>query len=338
MNLFFFLRAFLRGKLMSTKKFQELIDSIPDKVSQYRQTEQSDELKEYEQLKMSVTSDFFKSNKEKILKQKNGKALWAQSPEAKQEARFKELDANVNIQSFLKTNAKDIERAESLEPFFVDNMTWTDFAASEWKAGVKYPTEDFKNQHSYVDELQANNGGKNVTIENGIMHINTRKETVTAPAWDSKKGMVMHPFAYTSDIIYYDRPMSRDNGLVMIKAQCRGYVNHGAYLRSDKHIPMLHVFDYTGFRLYTGLTTRNGQKMHRLQGLQPVIYMVYSVAWNKTEIMWFVNNMLVHKEPNTLPAGEKLYLHLYSNLFPGQRHVTEGSLDVAWVRCFTTKQ
>ena len=133
--------------------------------------------------------------------------------------------------------------------------------------------------------------------------------------------------------------MSRDGGLVMIKARCRGYVNHGAYLRSPKHLPLISIFDYTGFKMYCGLKTKNEPKegWHLLKGFQPIPYVIFTVYWDKTDIIWFVNNMPVYRHANTLPAGEKLYLHLYSCLFKNQRRKGEGSLDIDWVKQYKFK-
>ena len=341
MSPFFFLNARLSRKLMSTDEFEATINAMPEIVKRYRTVETSDKYKEYRSLEMSVSTDFFRSQKDKTLKQKNGKQLWAESEEGKQEARFAELKKDADILFYQQTDDKQIRHAEALEKVIDDHFSWKQLNESPWRPGFLYPSKDFVAVHSYVNELQAYTGGKNVRVEDGVLHIDTRKEMVTAPAWDSKKGIVMHPFQYTSDVLHTEVPIHREGGLAMIKARCRGYVNHGAYLRGKKHLPMLFLFDYTGFRLYCGLKTQMQPKddgVVRLRGLQPIPYIIYTVAWDKTKITWFVNNLPVHTAPNTLPQGEDLYLHLYSCLFPKQRHTTEGHLDVEWVRCYNVKK
>lgn len=341
MSPFFFFNARLSHKLMSTDEFEAFINSMPEIVKRYRAVEASDKYKEFRSLEMTVSTDFFRSQKDKTLKQKNGKKLWAESEEGKQEARFAELQKDADILFFRNTEEGKIRRAEALEPVVEDRFDWKQLSDSPWKPGFLYPSKDFVAVHSYTNELQAYTGGKNVRIEDGILHIDTRKEFVTAPAWNPEKGMVNHPFQYTSDVLHTEVPIHRDGGLAMIKARCRGYVNHGAYLRGKKHLPMLFLFDYTGFRLYCGLKTQAQQKddgIIRLRGLQPIPYVIYTVAWDKSNITWFVNNLPVHTVPNTLPQGEDLYLHLYSCLFPKQRHIGEGHLDVDWVRCYNIKK
>lgn len=337
MSPFFFINARLSHKLMSTDEYEALINKMPDIIKRYRTVEASDKYKEFRALEMTVSTDFFRSQKDKILGQKNGKKLWAESEEGKQEARLAELKKDDDILFLQRIDEKQIRQVEALRPVVKDNFDWKQLSDSPWSPGFLYPSKDFVAVHSYVNELQAYTGGKNVRIEDGILHIDTRKEPTTAPAWDEKKGMVQHLFPYSSDVIHTDAPINRNGGMAMIKARCRGYVNHGAYLRGKKHLPMLFLFNYTGFRLYCGLKTESQQEndgMIYLRGLQPIPYIIYTVAWDKSKITWFVNNLPVHTAPNTLPQGEDLYLHIYSCLFSKQRHTTEGHLDVDWIRCY----
>ena len=339
MSPFFFLNARLTHKLMRTADFEALINSMPDIAKRYRSVESSDMYKEYRSLEMSISTDFFRSQKEKTLKQKNGKQLWAESEEGKQEARFQELKKNADILFYLATDAKQIRQAEALQPVFEDHFGWTKLEDSQWKSGFLYPSKDFVANHSYTNELQAYTDGKNVKVANGQLVIETRKEIASGPAWDPKKGMVMHQFQYTSGALHAEVPISRDGGMAIIKARCTGSVNHGVYLRGKKHLPMLFLFDFTGKRLYTGIKTeKDGDKhMLRLNGLPATRSIIYTVTWDRTNINWFINNMLIHTAPNTLPMGEDMYLHLYSCLFAKNRGA-EGTLEIDWVRCYNVKK
>ena len=44
-------------------------------------------------------------------------------------------------------------------------------------------------------------GEKNIAIRNGILSIFTKKERVSAPAWDAKQGFKMHDYLYTSSVV-----------------------------------------------------------------------------------------------------------------------------------------
>ena len=162
MSPFFFINARLSHKLMSTDEFEALINKMPDIIKRYRTVEASDKYKEFRALEMTVSTDFFRSQKDKILEQKNGKKLWAESEEGKQEARLAELKKDDDILFLQSTDEKQIRQAEALRPVVKDNFNWKQLSDSPWSPGFLYPSKDFVAVHSYVNELQAYTGGKNV--------------------------------------------------------------------------------------------------------------------------------------------------------------------------------
>ena len=111
-------------------------------------------------------------------------------------------------------------------------------------------------------------------------------------------------------------------------------------MRSKNHVPFISLFDYTGLRLYCGIkdSLKHDKNLKMLDGLQPIPYTIFTVSWQKDEIVWFVNNLEVYRTKNLIPAGEKLYLHMYSFAFESDRHSTEGELDVDWIRVYKVKK
>ncbi|MCR4663738.1 MAG: hypothetical protein K5660_00025 [Paludibacteraceae bacterium] len=265
---------------------------------------------------------------------------WQGTDEGRQEARFEALKKDEDIQFYLKANKSAIEQFEQFEKVYEDDFTWTRLEASDWKPGIVYPSDKFVREHTFTNELQAYNKGLNIETADSILNIQTIKENVTAPAWDAKKGMVMKDFKYTSDIISNDKVAIEEGMVVQVKVRCRGFLNHGIYLRSKKHIPFISLFDYTGLKAYVGAKDKLDSNDHlkMLDGLQPIRYIVYTVSWQKDEIVWFVNNLEVYRTKNLIPFGEKLYMHLYSFISPKARRVTEGKLQVDWVRVYKRKK
>ena len=265
---------------------------------------------------------------------------WEHTDEGKQDARFEALKQDEDIRFLQTANLRAIEQYEQFEKSYEDVFNWTRLEASDWRPGMVYPSEAFVRNHAFTNELQAYNKGRNVDTAGGILHIKTVKEKVTAPAWDEKKGMVMSDFDYTSDIISNDKVAVEEGDVVQVKVRCRGFLNHGIYLRSKKHLPMIHLFNYTGLRLYVGAkdSLNSDRYLKMLDGLQPIRYVVFTVSWQKDEIVWFVNNLEVYRTKNLIPKGEKLYMHMFSFISPKARRVTEGELQVDWIRVFKHKK
>jgi len=339
MNLF--LKAWLKKELMNTEDFEKEISSTKDVAAHYREVENSEKLKEFKLLDATVTTDFFVQKKAAFMKNQSKAELkrWYATDDGKDEKRYLELKKDADICWYLQMDAKNIERIEALEEVMMDDMNWHSLSDSQWKPGFRYPNDSFQALHSFTNECQAYTGGNNIRTANSILTLDTRKESVTATAWDEKKGLIKFPFDYTSDCIHSDIPLDRNGGVIHIKARCRGKVNHGAYLRSAKHLPMMAVFDYVEGKVFCGLKKSQEQNdWHLLKGLKPLPYIIYTVAWNKNEITWFVNNLKVHTLPNTLPADEPMYLHLFSFILGKQRRKGEGRMEIDWVRQFRLKE
>ncbi len=268
------------------------------------------------------------------------KDRWITTEEGKMEAKYNALKADEDIAFYVATDVHSVERYEAYEIAFEDDFKWNGLSNSDWKPGFIYPSKDFVSVHSYTNEKQAFNNGKNIETNESILKILTRKEEADGAAWDAKNGMVTKHFAYTSDAIYTDKVEIEEGSIVQVKARCRGLLNHGIYMRSKKHIPFISLFDYTGFRLFCGVkdSIKTDKNLKMLDGLQPIPYTIFTVSWQKDEIAWFVNNLEVYRTKNLIPEGEKLYLHMYSFIFENARHEGEGELDVDWIRVFKPKK
>lgn len=274
------------------------------------QLEQNATVQEYLTLKAEVESAEFKQADAFWRNPRR----WYDTPECKQDTRYAELAKAPEIVFFLSKDPKRITELERFKQVFADDFKWHNLADSPWRAGFAYPSKDFQPHHSFVNELQAYNRGKNVETQNDTLYIRTRKEAVTAPAWDAKRGMVMHDFRYTSDVLQNANAMGITSGVIMVKARCHGHLNHSICLTTKASKPVASVFK---------------GKLHR-------IFVVYTLVWNKNELVWYVNNMEVARTKNTLP-NEPMHITMRSFIPKGKRGGT-GDLEVEWIKVFTDNQ
>lgn len=393
----FFLRALLRGKLMTTPKFESSMEQLRIDAERYRQVEKSDKLKEFLALEQVVNSPEFQSKKRELTTKKykdsdeakklnelkklsadkfvrkylkdgseEGRSAvkryielkaetetdtfkkmnafwqdadrWSSTEEGKKEVQYEAFKKDADILFFKNANVKAIENVEQFTLAYQDDFTWNRLENSDWQSGVIYPSKDFQKDHSYINEKQAYNQGKNVETADSVLRIRTIKETKKAPAWDEKRGMVMKEFSFTSDMISNPKVAIEEGEVVQVKVRCHGHLNHGIYLRSPKHIPFVSLFNYNGLKLYVGLkdSVKNNEHLHLVDGLQPLNFAIYTVSLQKDEIIWYINNLELYRTKNTLPKGEKLYMHIYSFLFEkvNTRYATAGDLEVDWVRVY----
>lgn len=397
MNLFF-LRAYLRGQLVSTDKFEKTLDQVGVNAKRYREVEKSKLLAEFIDLEKKVTSPDFIAKKKELVKTtykqsaeykkmeefkrlckdkyvraylRNGseeermsvqrfqemkaeidsadfqkrndfwkdQKRWFNTEEGKMEARYEELKKDEDIVFFHNTNVQNVERWEQFDLAFNDDFEWVNVRNSAWKPGFIYPNDKFLNAHSYANEQQAYCDGRMIDTDNSILTIKTRKIEQEGRAWDAKKGMFMKTFPYSSDALFTDTVAIEEGSVVQVKCKCSGKLNHGIYLRSKNHVPFISVFDFTGKKVWCGVkdSLKHDKNMKALNGLHPIAYTIFTLSWQKDEIVWFVNNLEVCRMPNLLPKGEKLYLHLYSFQFENAK-ISEGDLNVDWIRVYNVKK
>ena len=264
---------------------------------------------------------------------KNAKR-WYTTEESKQDARYNELKNNPDIRFYLSVDPKQIKELETFTETLHDDFDWSVLSDSQWKAGFAYPSKEFRAHHSYTNDRLAYNQGQNVKVNDSILHIYTKKHATVAPAWDTNKGLLMHQFQYTSDVLQNADATGITGGVIQVKAQGIGNLIHGVYLCGKKAQPIVSVFESHNNILYASAVSEKSTYHHKI-GKKPFGFFIYTLVWNKEELIWYVNNIEVGRTRNTLPA-EPLYIQLRTSA-PTSKKASEGQLEVDWVRVFTQK-
>lgn len=257
---------------------------------------------------------------------------WKTTDEYQKEVRYKQLSAMEDIVFYMKQDKAEIERLEKRHMVFVDDFDWRHLSESKWRAGFAYDNPKLPREHSFANEQQANNGGKNVGAIDAKLHLFTKQEKVTAPAWDVKKGFISKDFDYTSDIIQTADSFRQKGGMFMAKIRTVGNIHHAFWLGSGKKLPVVSVFHYNGKNIIVGCHGENGFDGEEVRGISPTKYYIYTLRWTDSEMVWYINNVEVYRTGRNLPK-EELFLAISSFIDEHQRAM-EGQMNVAWVRVF----
>ena len=293
----------------------------------YMKVLNSPELKQLTELEKEVkTEDFQKRN-----------AFWADSKrwqhsdDYKTEKRYQELANSEDIKFYYESREEKIDWAELFRPAFEDDMS----SNKNWKPGYGYANPAMKDGHSRTDELQAYNGGKNTFYADGRMDLETRAESKTAVAWDSKKGFVEHVFDYTSDVMNTKEAFAQEKGMFMAKVRSQGTGHHFFGLSTGKpNTPLIAMYFYNGDIHQMGLIDGNRTQLVPLTGMLRSMYYVYTFRWTKNELVWYVNNMEILRTRNSLSAEQRFFLA--QSFLPGNEKGGEGKLKVQWARAYRT--
>lgn len=263
------------------------------------------EVTQYLQLKERVSSPaFVQAN----LFWKNPKR-WLTTPESKQEQRYNELAKHADIIFYHQHDEAEVAALENYKCVWNEDFDGN-MMSEAWQAGYLYPSVAFKANHSHVSEQQAYTKGQNTILANSIMTLLTKKENVTASAWHPTKGMILHPFAYTSDVWHTLQAVAPKTGVLQVKLNTKGKAMHALSL----------------------ITSRAQQALAVLPKQLAKGEAIYTLVWDEKWVINYINNVEVSRGTNPL-SGEALHIVLRSYL-PGNQKAGCGQMNIDWIRIY----
>lgn len=302
-------------------------------TTRYEDTQEGKKMARYKQLKWNSTVILYNLLKKEAWKEKaevaeylelaeqvkvpefqqtnafwKNKKRWFTTPESQQEKRYDALVKHADIVFYFQHTEQEIADLEAYK------MAWaaefeTASLSDEWQTGFLYPSKELKANHSHVNELQAYTQGRNTQVANRVLSIQTKKEKTTAPAWHPTKGMITHPFAYTSDVWHTAEAVAPKAGVLQAKVRVSGKAKH-----------------------VVCLTTAGAKKsLHILPADKQVKDAIYTLVWNEKEVVNYVNDVEVVRSKNPL-AGEALHLLLRSYLPENVKGT--GKMEIDWMRIY----
>ena len=238
---------------------------------------------------------------------------WLTTEESQQEKRYNELKKHADIQFFFQHTEEEVATLESYKNVWAEECETAQLSKT-WETGFLYPSKELKANHSHVSEQQAYTQGRNTLVANRVWSIFTKKEKVTSAAWHPTKGMVMHNFAYTSDIWHTAQAVAPASGVLQAKVRCTGKAKH--------------LLSLTAAAAKTSIPVLHADKA-------PKGYAIYTLVWNEKEVVNYVNNLEISRTTNPL-AGQPLHLLVRSYL-PENQKAGSGQMDIDWIRIYTQK-
>ena len=303
-------------------------------TTRYEDTQEGKKMARYKQLKWNSTVILYNLLKKEAWKEKaevaeylelaeqvkvpefqqtnafwKNKKRWFTTPESQQEKRYDALVKHADIVFYFQHTEQEIADLEAYKMVWAAEFE-TASLSDEWQTGFLYPSKELKANHSHVNELQAYTQGRNTQVANRVLSIQTKKEKTTAPAWHPTKGMIMHPFSYTSDVWHTAEAVAPKAGVLQAKVHLSGKAKH-----------------------VVCLTTAGAKKsLHILPADKQVKDAIYTLVWNEKEVVNYVNDVEVARSKNPL-AGEALHLLMRSYLPENVKGT--GKMEIDWIRIYT---
>ncbi|MDR2824699.1 MAG: hypothetical protein LBB41_05810 [Prevotellaceae bacterium] len=285
-------------------------------------------IKELEDLKdKTATSEFQRANEFWANPHR-----WESTPEYAQEQRFYTLAKNADIEFFNNEKPERFAELRKRKSTFSQEFDLST-VSSIWKFGFHYVAQQLIGNHSFTNEKQANNHGKNTMVENGVLKIVTKHEKVKTIAWDTVKGFVEKEFDFTADAINTADSFRQEYGIFQAKIRCSGNFHHAFWLGAEGKLPHINIFHYNGKRVTVGNASKDTFDGTEIKGINPYASYIYTLVWKKDELLWYINNIEVYRTRTNIPK-EKLYIALNS-FISNKQHGANGSLEVDWIRVYS---
>ncbi|MDD3078758.1 MAG: hypothetical protein PHH37_06610 [Paludibacter sp.] len=313
----------LSEKLQKMKKFER-----SPAYKNYVRFHDSYLLKEYEQLKNHVNSPEFKSQNEFWANPQR----WKTTSEYKKEQRYYELVKNPDIIFYNNEKPERFQEYKSVRLTYNEEFDWNTLDKSRWDFGFHYGHPNLKGCHSFANELQANNAGKNVAVENGILKIATKEERVKAPAWHTTKGFIEKEYEYTSDVLQSAESFRQKGGVFRAKIRCTGRINHAFWLGVDQKFPHINIFHFDGKAINVGNAGKNVIDGAKIKGLNPAQFYIYTLKWTDKDLVWLINDYEVYRTSSNIPKEEMFMV--FNSFIPEKLKGATGCLEVDWVRVY----
>lgn len=319
-----------KKELKNSEKLQKLKHFEKSKeYKTYTRFHDSFIIKEYEALKVKTSDPEFK----KDLEFWSNPNRWKTTPDFAKEQRFYELAKNPDIVFFLNEKPERFKKFNELKLTFKEEFEWNTLDKSRWNFGFHYRNARLMGNHSFANEKQANNAGKNIFVENGVLNIATKHEKVKAPAWHPTKGFIENEFSFTSDILQSADEFRQRGGVFTAKIRCSGKINHAFWLGTDNKLPHINIFHYDGKNIKVGNVSNNVIDGVKVSGINPSTFYIYKLYWSEKELIWSINDYEIYRTTSNIPAVE---MYLVFNSFISQKQKgTTGSLEVDWVRVYS---
>lgn len=260
------------------------------------------------------------------------------SPETRkqQQHRLSELKKHPDVVFFLKNSQKPNRPNRDAHLTFSDDFYGKNPDKTAWNFGFYHQNEKLLRDYSFQNEKQANNGGHNTTLNNGLLKIQTRREVSKSLAWHPTNGFSDKQFTYTSDVVQTAKTFKQHGGIFKAKIKCTGAIHHAFWLGSEKQQPHINIFHYNGKEIQIGFVNHNYGDGISIKGIDPSKYYIYTLEWTKDEMIWYINNLVVLRVNHNIPK-ESMYL-VFNSFIPENMTGGEGLLEVDWVRVYQYNQ
>lgn len=305
----------------------------------------SDRITNFELMKDYIESDEFQRFKAYCLKAP--KKRWTESKEYEILQEFETLKKTEKIVWYFKNiDSKKFSWYRQWEETFHEDFSSAKLDSKKWITKYYWGDKMLKDSYSLSHDKHFVTDGENLNIDNGKMHIVTRKETVKGKSWHPTMGFITREFNYTSGLISTGKSFRQKYGTfeAKIKLHEAKSIQNAFWMVGKTMLPHIDIAK-AGKKLYVGNAWGNSRDLKTVQRFKNSLsrnrfakdYFIYSLEWLPNRIVWKINGVVIASTNKGIP-GESMYLVLSSGLHKDVGSLLPASFEIDWVRCYQTNK
>ena len=335
--------SFLFGgsKFISTKKYEATLISERESFIRFTKYANSELLSRFNELDRLIHSSEFKTKVNGLKKEKT----YSNSEEKRLSEEYVKLQKNKELKWYFDTlKKKNFKELKAWNVTFEDDFEMSNLDTNKWMTGYYWGKTLMNDSYVLVGEKQFFQE-RNISIEDSVLRITTRKENARGKSWDPMTGFREKDFDYTSALISTGQSFRQQYGKFEAKvrfSQSFPVVNT-FWMLGEKIAPQIDVFKSTdpkGKSLESGVHTMDfkNKAIHSLKKISGDKFrgkfFIYSLEWTSQALIWRINGTEVHRETKNIP-NEAMYLTFCTTLPEVPKNgQAPAYMDIDWVRCY----
>ena len=324
------------GIFPNTKKIDKQYDALVKEYNEYLEFSNSKELERFEYLNKYLNSSEFEE------KENNPSIDRAEIEEVKNE--FEQIKKSPRLIRYLKSKSQEAKflpvKAWNLE--FEDHFNGDKLDTNKWLTRYYWGDQLLNDSYSLPNDQHCNTNGKNISLSDSKLTIHTRNETAKGLMWNPVSGFDSREFSYTSGVINTGKSFRHMYGKVEAKIRVpKGKAYHAFWLASERMLPQINIFKYTGKKFYLGnfwgdLINSKGIKndITEITGAFAGNYYIFSLTWTPKMLEWSINGEVFKTTHQGIPTMP-MYIAFGSGVENDSKLSESLKLDIDWVRFYS---
>lgn len=298
----------------------------------YKNLDQSEIKKKYEDLRKTVGSDEFLERKAYLEDSKK----WEKTDEYQKEQLYDEMIKRPHLVKYLSyVNTDLLDFYKNWNIVFEDRFKDHKLDKSKWQTLSPWAESTVGRNFSQAGDLQGFTDGKNIKMDHGNLQVIVNKERTASLVWNFSMGFNEEELKYSSGLLSTGEQFKAEYGILeaKIKYAPQKEIIDVFYLGSEKQKGRINLLE-TGSVNRFGLINGNdgSQHLESLNGLASNKFYIFRLEWKKGKVCWKINGKEIFETKLDVPVGP-LHINLASLVLKDTNKLPH-QFTIDWVRFY----